>query len=77
MPHNKSSSKTETLRGRCEPDLKKRVTDFMDIHDRSESYVVRTAVEDFLERHQEANAAAAQGADCVPLTHEQSATNGE
>lgn len=50
--HNENSAKLKrTLRTRCESDLVKRALDFAAKMDRSESYLVRKAVEEYLDRH--------------------------
>ncbi len=41
---------TETIRGRVEPSLKKRVLERAEKEDRSESYLVRKAVLELMER---------------------------
>lgn len=45
---NKSPS---TLRGRCEADLVERARKYMELTKRSQGYLVREAVEEYLRRH--------------------------
>jgi hypothetical protein len=55
---NKSGKFESVLRGRAEPELKDRVAKFAQAQERSEGYVVRQAVREFLDR-EERNLAAA------------------
>lgn len=45
-----NEKKTEVIRGRVEPALRKRADTYILKSDRSESYLVRTAVKEFLDK---------------------------